>query len=406
MLAPCRTAVWERPDIKVVIAPNSFKGSLAAKDVAESLAEGVRRVWPETPVELLPLSDGGDGWVESMVAAAEGSFVEARVHGPLDGEVDARYGLIDAEGVTTAVIEMATASGLALVPHDQRDAGRATTYGTGQLISHALDRGAQRLLIGAGGSATNDGGAGMATALGARFTDERGEELRRGGAALADLRGVDLSGLDRRLKDAEVVLASDVENPLLGDEGASAVYGPQKGASPEEVRELDAALAHFADVVEDAVGRGLRYEAGAGAAGGLAFGLLAFCDADLRSGVELALDAARADSVLEGASLAITAEGLIDTQTLAGKVPVGLARRARRHGVAVVAVGGAVAPMEPSSLQRFSKEGIAVLCSSVENASSEEALMDPDGTRERLARAGERIAALVDLGRRVEAGTG
>ena len=246
----------------------------------------------------------------------------------------------------------------------------------------------------------------MATALGARFTDERGEELRRGGAALADLRGVDLSGLDRRLKDAEVVLASDVENPLLGDEGASAVYGPQKGASPEEVRELDAALAHFADVVEDAVGRGLRYEAGAGAAGGLAFGLLAFCDADLRSGVELALDAARADSALQGASLAITAEGLIDTQTLAGKVPVGVARRARRHGVAVVAVGGAVDPMEPSSLQRFSKEGIAVLCSSVENASSEEALMDPDGTRERLARAGERIAALVDLGRRVEAGTG
>ena len=369
--------------------------------MAESLAAGVRRVCTDASVELLPLSDGGDGWVESMVSAADGSFVEARVQGPLGDAVDARYGMIDSEGVTTAVIEMAGASGLALVPEDRRDPRRATTYGTGQLMGHALDGGARKLLIGIGGSATNDGGAGMASALGARFSDAAGDELGPGGAALADLDTVDLSGLDDRLRDAKVVVAGDVENPLLGDEGASAVYGPQKGASPDVVEELDAALSRFADVVEDAVGRSLRREPGAGAAGGLGFGLMAFCGAELRPGVDLALDALEADGVLEGASLVITAEGLIDTQTLAGKVPVGVARRARRHGVAAVAVGGAVEPMDASALQRFADEGIVAVCSSVEKASSEEELMDPDGTRRRLERAAERIMWLVDLGRRL-----
>ena len=385
----------------MVIAPGAFKGSLPAHDVAEALAEGVRRVWPDACVELLPLSDGGDGWVETMVAAADGSLVEVRVRGPLQEEVEARYGIIESEGTTTAVIEMARASGLVLVPKDRRDPLAATTYGTGELIRHALDRGAEKLLIGIGGSATNDGGAGMASALGARLTDRDGNELAPGGAALADLDSVDLSGLDDRLKGAEVVVASDVENPLLGDEGASAVYGPQKGATPEMVRELDAALAHFADVVEKAVGRRLREEPGAGAAGGIGFGLMAFCRAQLRPGVQLALDSLEADRLLEGASLVITAEGMLDSQTLAGKLPLGVARRSRRHGVPVVAVGGAVAPMEPSTLQRFHDEGIVALCSSVESPASEEELMEPEDTRRRLERAAARVAGLVDLGRRL-----
>ena len=388
-------------DVKVVIAPNSFKGSLPAKEVAESLAEGVRRVWPKGRIELLPLSDGGDGWLESMVSAAVGSFVDVEVRGPLEEAVEARYGIITSEGATTAVIEMATASGLALVPEDGRDPRHTTTYGTGELIRDALDGGAKRLLVGVGGSATNDGGAGMAVALGARLTGRGGEDLAPGGAALADLEGVDLSGLDPRLEGAEIIVASDVESPLLGDEGASAVYGPQKGAGPDVVKELDAALAHFADVVEDAIGRRLRDEQGAGAAGGLGFGLMAFCGAQVQPGVELALDALGADAVLDGASLVLTAEGRLDPQTLAGKVPVGVARRARPHGIPVVAVGGAVAPMERSELQRFADEGVVAVCSSVESAASEEELIDADGTRERLERAAERIARLVDLGGRL-----
>jgi len=386
----------------VVIAPGAFKGSLPAKDVAAALAEGVERVWPAARLERLPLSDGGDGWVDSMVSAADGSFFEVRVRGPVGDEVEARYGLIDSEGLTIAVVEMAAASGLALVPREGRDPRVATTYGTGELIRHALDRGAQKLLVGVGGSATNDGGAGMACALGARFVDADGEELPPGGAALAHLDRVDLSGLDARLGDVEVVVASDVENPLLGVDGASAVYGPQKGATPEMVEDLDSALCHFADVVEDAVGRRLRDEPGTGAAGGLGFGLMALCGAQLRPGVELALDSLEADRVIQGASLVLTAEGMLDSQTLAGKLPVGVARRARRHGVPVVAVGGAVAPMEPSLVERFHEEGIVVLCSSVEAPASEDELMDPDGTRRRLERAAERITRLVELGRGLE----
>ena len=387
--------------LRVVIAPGAFKGSLSVTEVAASLADGVRRAWPDARVELLPLSDGGDGWVESMVTAAGGDFVDVRVRGPLEEEVEARYGIISADGVTTAVIEMAAASGLALVPRDRRDPRRATTYGTGQLVCHALDQGARRLLVGVGGSATNDGGAGMASALGARLSGPNGEELPPGGAALADLAGVDLSGLDARLGEVEVVVAGDVDNPLLGPNGASAVYGPQKGATPEVVEELEAALSHFADIVEEALGRRLRDEPGAGAAGGLGFGLMAFCGARLQPGVELALCSLEADTVLAGASVVITAEGMLDSQTLAGKLPVGVARRARRHGVSVVAIGGALAPLEPEQAERLREEGIAVVCSSVEGPAGEDELMDAEGTRRRLARAAERVARLIEVGRRL-----
>jgi glycerate kinase len=318
--------------------------------------------------------------------------------------VDARYGIITMAGVSTAVVEMAAASGLAVVRRDQLEPCRASTVGTGELLRHALDQGARRLLVGIGGSATNDGGAGMASALGVRFLDDKGDELPPGGAALARLTEVDRSALDRRLDEVEVVVASDVDNPLLGDQGASAVYGPQKGATPAMVAELDGALSHYADVVEDDLGRRLRDEPGAGAAGGLGFGLMAFCDAELRPGVELALDSLDADRVLEGASLVLTGEGMVDSQTLAGKLAVGVARRARRYGVPVVAVGGAIAAMERSLLDRFHEEGIIAVCSSVEGPATEDELMEPDSTRKRLERTAERIARLVELGTRLASG--
>src|SRR5690606_26050010 len=352
-------------------------------------ARGVRRAWPAAQVELLPVADGGEGWVETLVRATSGRLVTRQVTGPLGEPVEAQYGLFQQDGEDVAVIEMAAASGLTLVPPDRRDPRVTTTRGTGELIRDALDQGARRLLVGIGGSATNDGGAGMAQALGVRFLDEAGAELPPGGAALArlarvDLSGldprlaqtegvgacevdnpltgergapagygppkgaapqvgqelgvarVDLSGLDPRLAQTEVVVACDVDNPLTGERGAAAVYGPQKGATPEMVQELDAALAHFADVVEGVIGRSLRELPGAGAAGGLGFGLMAFAGARLQRGIELALETLQADRHFAWASLVITGEGRIDRQTLHGKVPFGVARRAAAFGVPVV----------------------------------------------------------------------
>ena len=384
--------------MKVVVAPDSFKGSLAAPDVAQALADGLRKVWPDADVELLPLSDGGEGWVDSLVRAASGKFETARVKGPLGDPVDARFGLIETDAGVTGVIEMAAASGLALLGRDERDPRRTTTYGTGELMLRALEHGAGRLLIGVGGSATNDGGAGMAAALGARLLDDGGEELEPGGGALARLARVDLHGLDGRVGEAEILVGVDVDNPLTGDEGASAVYGPQKGASADMVEELDSALTRLADVVEKELGRPLRSVPGAGAAGGLGFGLMAFCEARLQPGIDLALEAVGADAVVEGAALVITAEGSLDAQTLSGKVPVGVARLAKRHGVGTVAVGGVLEPMEDQTLQRFYEVGVAVLCSSMETEASIDELVDPGQTRARLARTSERIARLIELG--------
>jgi glycerate kinase len=272
-------------------------------------------------------------------------------------------------------------------------------------LLRALDRGARTLLVGIGGSATNDGGAGMASALGARFLDDSGKELPDGGAALARLARIDISGMDDRVTSAKIVVASDVDNPLTGADGASAIYGPQKGADKAMVEQLDAALARLADVVEAEVGRSLREQPGAGAAGGLGFGLMAFCNAEIKPGIDVALDAVGADDALDPAELVVTAEGRLDSQTLSGKVPVGVARRARRLGVPVVAIGGAVEPMDERLLERFYDAGICAICSSMEEPASEDALMDPDVTRARLARASERMARLLRIGNRIETRT-
>ena len=345
--------------MKVLVAPDSYKGSLPALAVAEAIERGVRAVFPDAAVEKIPIADGGEGTVDALVAATGGRVVEAEVHGPLGEPVRARWGVLGGGG--TAVIEMAAASGLPLVPDGRRDPRMTTTRGTGELIRAALDAGLRRLVVGIGGSATNDGGAGMARALGLRFLDAGGRELPEGGAALARLARIDLSALDPRVAQAEILVACDVDNPLTGTRGASAVYGPQKGATPEMVRELDAALARYGEVAKAATGRDVAGLPGAGAAGGLGAGLLFFTPARLRPGVEIVLEITGFEARVRDADLVITGEGRTDSQTAMGKAPVGVAAAAKRHGVPVVCLSGGLAPGAEAVLAK----GIDALASTV-----------------------------------------
>ena len=324
--------------MKVLVAPDSYKGSLSALAVAEAIERGVRAVFPDADVAKVPIADGGEGTVDALVVATGGRVIESEVHGPLGEPVRARWGVLGGGG--TAVIEMAAASGLPLLPAGRRDPRVTTTRGTGELIRAALDAGLHHLVLGIGGSATNDGGTGMAHALGARFLDGEGRELPEGGAALARLARIDLSGLDARIARAEILVACDVDNPLTGPRGASAVYGPQKGATPEMIRELDAALARYGEVARAATGRDVSGSPGAGAAGGLGAGLLFFTPAKLRPGVEIVLEITGFDARVRDADLVITGEGRTDFQTAMGKAPVGVAAAAKRHGVPVVCLSG------------------------------------------------------------------
>lgn len=327
---------------RVLVAADKFKGSLTAVEVAERVTAGLRRVVPDVLVEALPVADGGDGTVAAAVAAGF-ERREVRIAGPLGDEVTAAYAL--REG--TAVVEMAEASGLQRLPEGVLAPLTASTYGSGELLRAALDAGARTIVFGVGGSATTDGGAGMLAALGARFLDADGKPVAAGGGGLAALASADLSGLDPRLADVELVLASDVDNPLTGPKGAPAVYGPQKGASPDDVTALDAALAHFAKVLEGTQGVGARaaeYAAspGAGAAGGIGFGAM-LLGARFRPGIEVMLDVLGFAPALERAALVITGEGSLDEQTLHGKAPAGVAAAARAAGKEVVAVCGRLA---------------------------------------------------------------
>ncbi|POX61503.1 glycerate kinase [Streptomyces sp. Ru62] len=325
---------------RVLIAADKFKGSLTAVQVAERVTAGLRRVVPDLRVEGLPVADGGDGTVDAAVAAGF-ERREVRVAGPLGAEVTAAFALRDG----TAVVEMAEASGLQRLPTGVFAPLTASTYGSGELLRAALDAGARTIVFGVGGSATTDGGAGMLSALGARFLTEEGEPVPPGGGGLAGLARADLSGLDPRLSSVELVLASDVDNPLTGPKGAPAVYGPQKGASPDDVETLDAALAHFAKVLEAEAGsRAAEYAAapGAGAAGGIGYGAL-LLGARFRPGIEVMLDVLGFAPALERASLVITGEGSLDEQTLHGKAPAGVAAAARAAGKEVVAVCGRLA---------------------------------------------------------------
>lgn len=327
---------------KIVIAPDSFKGSLSSTEAAQAMARGVQRVLPEAELVLLPLSDGGEGLVESLVTASGGELLEYEVTGPLGTPVTAQMGLMG--GGRTAVIEMAQASGLVLVPEAERNPLVTTTFGTGELIAKALDLGCDHLIIGIGGSATNDGGMGMAQALGVRFLDEEGELLGSGGGELARLASIDLSRLDPRLEDVRIEVACDVNNPLTGPQGASHVYGPQKGATPEMVEFLDAALARYDRILQRDAGQDVGRVPGAGAAGGLGAGLMALLGGRLVSGIELVLSALDFETKAAGASLVLTGEGKFDAQSAYGKVPMGVARRSRALGVPVVVIAGTVLP--------------------------------------------------------------
>ncbi len=324
--------------MRIIVAPDSFKGSVSALAAAQAMKQGILSVFPDAEVIKVPIADGGEGTVDALVTATTGRTIRAEVTGPLGETLQAYWGILgDGE---TAIIEMAAASGLPLVPKEKRDPRITTTYGTGQLLAAALDNGIRKIIIGIGGSATNDGGAGMARALGARFLDAAGKELLNGGAALAKLASIDLSGLDPRLKDCTIQVACDVDNPLCGPRGASAIYGPQKGATPEMVAELDKALAHYANIAQATTGKDVAGRPGSGAAGGLGAGLLFFSKAALRPGVEIVMEATRFADLVAHADLVITGEGLTDFQTAHGKAPVGIARVAKQHQVPVICLSG------------------------------------------------------------------
>ncbi len=326
--------------MRILVAPDKFRGTLSARQACRAIETGWRRVRPGDTLELVPMADGGEGTLEALVGALEGETERVEVAGPIGRRVLAPVGLVDGAGGRLGIVEMASASGLELVGPDRRDPTRTTTLGTGQLIMAAMDRGADRMLVCLGGSATNDGGAGMATALGARFLDRSGAELRSGGAALLELATIDLGAMDRRVPRVRFVGATDVDNPLTGPAGASAVFGPQKGASPDDVWLLDRALGHLAAVVHHDLGVDLRDRPGAGAAGGLGFGLMAFCGARLRPGVEVVMEAVDLVRAMAEADIAITGEGALDAQSLRGKVPAGIMGLAEEVGVPVAILCG------------------------------------------------------------------
>lgn len=403
--------------MKFVVAPDSFKGCMSAKRAAEAIRDGLSRVFPDAEYALVPMADGGEGTVQALVDATGGVLRTATVLGPLQRPVNAAYGLLgnlgdlenepiglktgDSAGGAadghatvpecTAVIEMAAASGIQFVDDHTRNPLETTTFGTGQLIRRALDDGARTIMLGLGGSATNDGGAGMAEALGVRFLDGAGNPIPRGGGHLDRLERIDMSGLDPRLAGTRMIIASDVTNPLIGPNGASAVFGPQKGATPQMVARLDANLAHYAQVVERATGLDVAHVPGSGAAGGLGAGLLAFTGATMRAGVEVVADAARLAARAADADWCFTGEGGIDAQTQYGKTPVGVARAVHDGNprIRVVALAGHVG----DGIEELYDMGIDAIFGIVPGTMTlDKALADGP---ENLARTAENVARLI-----------
>ncbi|TLV10584.1 glycerate 2-kinase [Klebsiella indica] len=326
--------------MKIVIAPDSYKESLSATEVAQAIEKGFREIFPDALYVKVPLADGGEGTVEAMIAATQGTRMSICVTGPLGVPVDASWGL-SGDG-KTAFIEMAAASGLGLVPPAQRNPLLTTSRGTGELILHALDHGAKNIIIGIGGSATNDGGAGMMQALGARLCDADGAEIGNGGGCLYNLSSIDISALDARLHDCTIRVACDVTNPLLGDNGASRIFGPQKGATEAMIRELDRNLEHYADVIKTDLHVDVKQVAGAGAAGGMGAALMAFLNAELRSGIEIVTQALNLEEHILDCSLVVTGEGRLDSQSIHGKVPVGVASVAKKYRKPVIGIAGSL----------------------------------------------------------------
>lgn len=336
--------------MKIVVAPDKFKGSLSSLEVAKAIERGIKKAVPEAEVVLCPLADGGEGTVEALVTATGGQIIKKRVTGPLGTPIDSYFGLLGSSVFSlrssvssVGIVEMAAASGLHLVPPERQNPLVTTTYGTGELINAALDEGCRKTIVGIGGSATTDGGMGMAQALGVKFLDHQGKVLGLGrGQLLQEIAGIDADDLDKRIGKTEFLVASDVQNPLTGPQGAAQVYAPQKGATPTMVKELDKGLSHYDGIIKRDLGIDIRDAPGAGAAGGLGAGLMVFLKAKLRSGVDLVMEAVSLEKKLQGADLVITGEGKIDRQTAYGKVPLGVARLAKAKNIPVIAIGGQV----------------------------------------------------------------
>ncbi|WP_318512220.1 glycerate kinase [Photobacterium leiognathi] len=324
--------------MKIIIAPDSYKESLTAMEVATAIENGFRQVIPNAEYIKLPMADGGEGTVQSLVDASNGTIIERSVTGPLGEQVNGFFGLMG-DG-KTAIIEMAAASGLHLVSPELRNPMLTTSFGTGELILAALDKGVEHIIVGIGGSATNDGGIGMAQALGVRFLDENNKQISYSGGALDRLHRIDISNIDPRLVSVKLEVACDVDNPLCGEKGASQVFGPQKGATPEMVTQLDSNLAHYAEIIKRDLGKNVKDMAGAGAAGGMGAALLGLFNAQLRPGIEIVMDAVNLADVLQDADLVITGEGRIDSQTIHGKTPIGVARTAKRFNKPVIGIAG------------------------------------------------------------------
>ena len=326
--------------MKIVIAPDSFKESLTALEVADAIEQGFKKFYPHADSVRIPMADGGEGTVQSLVDALKGKVVEQSVTAPLGNKIQAFFGISGDN--QTAIIEMAAASGLHLVSPAQRNPLKTTSFGTGELIKAALDLGVKKIILGIGGSATNDAGAGMLQALGVQLLDVNNQQISLGGENLSLISKIDLSKLDSRLQQVEILVACDVDNPLCGEKGASAVFGPQKGATPEIVQQLDRALFHFSDIVQQDLDLNIRDQAGAGAAGGMGGGLLLLPNVQLKAGVQIIIDAVNLNEQIKGADLVITGEGRMDSQTVHGKTPIGVAKAAKLFNKPVIAIVGSL----------------------------------------------------------------
>jgi len=373
----------------IVIAPDAFKDCLSAREVALAVSRGIKKIIPHATIQIAPMADGGEGTVESLIDATKGEMIKVPVKDPLMRDITSFYG-ISGDG-TTAVIEMAAASGIELIHSGEKDPWVTSTYGTGQLISHALGRNCKKILLGIGGSATNDCGAGMAEALGIKFTDGSGAPIGPGGGALGAVQQIQLDGLDPRIAETEILVACDVSNPLTGPQGASHVYGPQKGADPEMVKKLDSNLAHFAKKIKEQTGKDISRVPGSGAAGGLGAGLMAFLGARLMKGFDMIAETVGLEEKIRKADLVITGEGKMDGQTRFGKTPFGVAQLARKHGRPVIGIAGTV----DEGAQALYEEGFQVILPILEKPSDLEYAIKKAPVL--LERTGERVARMLGL---------
>ena len=380
---------------KIVIAPDSFKGNLTSLEVATCLEKGIKRVLPKAKCIKVPMADGGEGTVQSLVDAAKGKIIRKRVKGPAGKLVTAKYGWLAKQ--KTAVIEMAEASGLPLVSGRQKNPLKTTTYGTGQLILDAINKGAKKIIIGVGGSATNDGGSGMAQALGVKFLNSNNREIKElgCGGVLSKITKIDAEGVDPRVAKTKIVVACDVENPLTGKKGASHVFGPQKGATPKMVQQLDENLKHLGKLMKRDLGKDVVRIPGSGAAGGLGGGLLAFANAKLESGIDIVLDATNLAKYIKGADLVLTGEGRVDFQTAFGKTPSGVAKAAKKNKVPVIAIGGA---LSDDARQVFGHGIDAIESAAAKDMSLEEAISN---SKHDLANAAERVIRMILIGKKM-----